>query len=1809
MTRRRTAIMLVIVGALLSASVVPVGRRASVPARAAEVERDWVLLSDCGQEGTFPLCQRVRHTATPLSDGTILFVGGTATKTAVRYGPDTQPQWTPTAPTDVRRVSGFTTTLLTNDHVLVVGGNGADGALSSAEVYNGESWEETRPLFTVPDKTGTGVRHGDLNGHTATRLDGGRCASEPALDWCGDILVAGGVASNKVQIYDSEDGWRPARPMNQARRWATATLLNDGRVLVVGGTRHEECQMDAHTNGEARERLRSHCRQIEGRSAEVYDPATDAWTETPTLPAPATAIRGTDNGPSFHTATLLGDGNVLITGGVSFGQNGEFIGGSDQAQMYDPETNEWTLVAAMSERRMRGHSATLLDDDSVLVAGGGPDEGEGDVARTAEVYVSGPGGGEWTEEPEMKEPRRGHTATRLATGAVLVVGGEKDANGSFSTLSSYEVLGADPRPSVAALSPGSGRVTGGTRVTISGSGFEGDVQALFGTQPALSTVVKTPNEVIAVAPPRAAGPVDVVVTTTAGGSTRRSEAPEGGAQVFRYVEGASWAPAEAPVNFSRGPVTLLGKGACAGAAPPPTCGLVLVAGGDGRDPRSAELFDPATSSWRPTGPMIHGRQGHSATLLEDGRVLVVGGRQPEGSGIGAAELYDPASETWAPAGQLTVARHGHTATAVAGGRVLVAGGKAAAYDVPRPLDSVEVFDPATTRWSPAPPLLQGRTGHSATRLASGMVLFAGGENQDGSLASSELYDPVTGISRGADALESARAGHTATALGDGSVLIVGGSRQGGLLVASAERFRPPTAATPTGTWTSAGRLASGRSGHTATLTDGRVVVAGGTSEALSRKALASTELYDPDAGPGSAWAPALAMLSARIDHGAVALSGPACARPRAAHRCDAVVVVGGSDTEPVVEVLDDAPLAPTIARVEPPAGPTFGETRVTLTGAGLFGRQVAVRLGEVAVPDASLRFVAEDEISFDTPSAPQGTLDVVVTVDGRTSRPSPAARFTYGSGAWDAGGTGRARGDACRARARHTATALGGGQVLFAGGTPNVPIVAAPPLAAPEENSASKRGAAAPFASTDLYDPGTGRCTAATGMANPRFDHSATRLTDGTVLVVGGQDARGAALASAERYFPPTAAVPGGTWKSAGTLSRARFSHTATLLPDGRVLVAGGSRFEDYRGQATATTEIYDPEDEQWSTGPPMAAPRVNHTATLLADGSVLVAGGLGPPVVLPPAVADALVELCRTQGPTDEPVSRTADAANRKICTSDAVALASAERFRPTAGSWDQTEPMAVARYDHTATVLAGEPCAVGSPPAWCGSVLVAGGAVAGAVALRSAEVYDPRMGTWAATGLLVHAREGHVATSISGGRVLVAGSGPRFPGEPVTPSASAEVYLPARRVWVLTATMVTGRAAHAAAVLPGGDILVSGGYRAPAEGSVKGKAQEINMADPPVEVYTPAPLVTGVVPGAIPAGAETPVSVVGTGLARAQAVQVAGAQAPAALTRRTEGELSVVAPARAPGIASVAVVGPGGTSATFAPQPAAELTYLGLPGAVAGLVAEAGAGEVELRFSPALASADAPELGVARNYEVRQAGGGPAGLAGAPGLCGMLCRNLGPQGDGAIHVRVTDVEPGTYSYTVRAVNEAGLPGPFAPAVTVSVGGETPEVCPAPPVPAAHQLVYPGGRYALISLPGNTVVHADSPLYSWSDQGAGGRYTSEPGTTPVQAGRGYWAWFACPRLVEMPVPDVGGVPVVTLPLGGYHASMVGNPSATAPATVVNQDFAARWVPEANGGAGAYDLSGYRQASSLAVGEGVWVFSYVRTEIHIEVAR
>jgi hypothetical protein len=358
-----------------------------------------------------------------------------------------------------------------------------------------------------------------------------------------------------------------------------------------------------------------------------------------------------------HTATLLKDGRVLIAGGSPKAWNSPSLA---SAELYNPTTGKFTATGSMHVARAN-HAATLLKDGRVLITGGHdssdttiqhtPAPGRVWAPESAELYD--PSTGKFTLTGSMTEAREDHTATLLGNGRVLVTGGwDCSAGISCDSLMTGEIY--DP--------------SAGTFSSIGPA-----------PQGTLATLLK-----------------------------------DGRVFLAADIEGC------------------------------------LV-----------RLYDPVAGEFDYTAPGLSddsacdtpGAAGHASgalTLLEDGRVLVTGGYMGTGPGttlVAAADLFDPSTGLLSSTAPMARARDGHTSTLLPGGHVLVAGGGDPRYCRTHSCpssgpSSVEVYDPATRRFTPAGPMKTGRYYHTATRLSDGRVLITGGWGGAASgaaLASAELF--------------------------------------------------------------------------------------------------------------------------------------------------------------------------------------------------------------------------------------------------------------------------------------------------------------------------------------------------------------------------------------------------------------------------------------------------------------------------------------------------------------------------------------------------------------------------------------------------------------------------------------------------------------------------------------------------------------------------------------------------------------------------------------------------------------------------------------------------------------------------------------------------------------------------------------------------------------------------------------------------------------------------------------------------------------------------------------------------------------
>jgi len=384
-----------------------------------------------------------------------------------------------------------------------------------------------------------------------------------------------------------------------------------------------------------------------------------------------------------------------------------------------------------------------------------------------------------------------------------------------------------------------------------------------------------------------------------------------------------------------------------------------------------------------------------------------------------------------------------------------------------------------------------------------------------------------------------------------------------------------------------------------------------------------------------------------------------------------------------------------------------------------------------------------------TVPANMGNFHVVATLVADPSESAVAAVTVVASGFAETGSMSTPR-------SGHTATLLANGKVLIVGG-------------------------GGPDASAELFDPATATFSPTGSMTTPRFGATATLLANGKVLIVGGLGPGTSILPrlnSAELYDPLA-----GVFSATGSMATPRWMHTAALLNDGRVLIAGGTDDHVGGGAAVASAELYDPGTGSFTMTGGMHTDRAQHSATLLANGKVLIAGGWNghradaaddPPwdplytelfdpssrtFVISASMSTTRIEP-RAVRLTDGKVLLLGGIPNPQNIH-ESLNPRYAELYDPAANAFAPLGNLSMSRGSYTATVLQS------------GRVLLAGGQLLG-LSVSTTELLDPSTGNLTGTGGLVTARRGHTATLLKDGRVLVTG-GTDVNGNAL---ASAELY-----------------------------------------------------------------------------------------------------------------------------------------------------------------------------------------------------------------------------------------------------------------------------------------------------------------------------------------------------------------------------------------------------------------------------------------------
>jgi hypothetical protein len=898
-------------------------------------------------------------------------------------------------------------------------------------------------------------------------------------------------------------------------------------------------------------------------------------------------------------------------------------------------------------------------------------------------------------------------------------------------------------PTITSMTPTTG--VAGTQVTIVGTGFgatQGSGNVWLGNTYGV-VVSWTDTQVVA---------------TVAPGAT------SGTAQV---LQGGVWSD---PVNFTVGsqPLGSLNTSRYQHSATLLNNGKILIAGGVSCPTAgsctylsSAELYDPVTGTSANTGIMAT-PQAAPAVLLANGEVLIAGGSRCDPYGncfsLNSIEVYDPLSGTFGRLGTMHAARDGHTMTLLADGRVLIAGGESCIpsqgggsysqnrneiqvgdahliYAAFNPVtgyisctaqSSAEIYDPQSGASNLTGSLNSARYNAAAVRMADGRILVVGGSSEYSPLYSAEVFDPTTGsFTPTSSGLGTARSSPAATLLGNGLVLISGGStcEAPTCPTTAAELYDPAVDAFR---YTS-GNLNSSRVNHAAVLlTNGQVLLAGGTATCPQPDICtsdATTEIYDPAA---DTFNPSSTLATARSEHTGTLLSN------------GSVLIAGGianGTTLSSIELYEPSNLVPagiqsitvlptnssiTVGGIQQFAaigtfadGSTSALPSVAWTSSNTSVSEITNAAGESG-------FAIGIGLGSTTITAKVGTLSASSTLT--VQQPGQSDGFTTVGQQMET------------TRYGHTATRLTNGQVLIAGGMSTAGVV---------NNS-------------ELYTPASRILVAANSMILARWLHTATLLNDGRVLVVGGSDsASREALDSAELYDPVTTVF---TLLSA-RLHTARVGHVATLLNNGQVLITGG--YNSGTG-LVADAELYDPLTQTFLDLGNSNTPRYGHTATMLQDGRVLIAGGQ----------TDAI--------PT--------------------AAYNTAEIFDPLTQTFTVlTALMTASREGHEAVRLSD------------GRVLLAGGSDPATGPLNSAELYDPVLAMFIpVSGTMTTPRTSHAATLLNGDQVLIIGGSSGVNGAALS---SAEIFDQNSQLFTSVGYMASGRESQTDTLLDDGTVLIAGG------------------------------------------------------------------------------------------------------------------------------------------------------------------------------------------------------------------------------------------------------------------------------------------------------------------------------------------------------------------------------------------------------------
>jgi hypothetical protein len=670
------------------------------------------------ETGSLTVARR-NHLAITLPNGKVLIAGGAANSngsgaltSAEIYDPVTHASTT-IGGMSAARVD-FTGTLLPNGKVLITGGFNDTTNLATAELF-----DPATNLFTLLDTHMTVARAE----HAATLLPNGT------------VLITGGNSSAttteaSAELFDpstnsllSTDGG-----MSTTRQIHHADLLPNGTVLITGG-------FDVNGNALA--------------SAELFDPSIDGFTSV------GIGSMGTARGN--HATALLGNGKVLVAGGLTP------TGITASAELFDPSTGAFSPTGSMTQPRER-YFSIVLGNGMVLIEDGGPLAGGGN----ADLYD--PAAGAFIAAGNMTATQIAERETLLPDGTVLLTGGYS----ASTTVATDEIFyPINPPFLVQGIGPtgnlnvarGYGRLVTlpNGKALYAGGAANSDATGALASAETYDPATHGFTLVGSMNAPR----IDYTATMLRNGRVLIS----GGLSDTAILSSAElFDPGTNTFTLLNTNMTSPRQGHTATLLPN---GTVLIAGGNSVNMAtvttvaSAEIFDPTTNSFSSSQlGMTTARFGHHADLLPNGQVLVTGGFDTNGNPLASAELYNPSSLTFTPTGSMATARGFHSSALLYTGKVLVAGGNGPNGATA----TAELYDTSTGTFGPTGNMVQPHGFFSAV-LGNGLVFIASGGVP---AASGDLYNPATGTFSSAGTFANVQAGNRETLLPDGTVLVSGG---------------------------------------------------------------------------------------------------------------------------------------------------------------------------------------------------------------------------------------------------------------------------------------------------------------------------------------------------------------------------------------------------------------------------------------------------------------------------------------------------------------------------------------------------------------------------------------------------------------------------------------------------------------------------------------------------------------------------------------------------------------------------------------------------------------------------------------------------------------------------------------------------------------------------------------------------------------------------------------------------------------------------------------------------------------------------